>query len=291
MALDISIRDATVGEFHALGVHCKIDTAKYTGSGESTIYLPRANLFLCLLDGWVDERVEFTFDGMRPSRIENTDTSVSVFVPLGLTLRTQRRGASQTRLFQFQVEPRALERVLGAVSPFAFTQHYGRNPMQPGIVERLAAICERPDDYPLVYGESLATILLLDLLFAFGEMSARTSLSPKDGSERFTRVLDFIEEFVEQDFGLCDLASLAGLSVTHFAHAFKQQYGIAPYRYVIERRIARAKILLRTTDLTVAAIAARTGFSSQSRFSQVFSRAVGAAPSAYRLAKNNLRRF
>jgi AraC family transcriptional regulator len=78
------------------------------------------------------------------------------------------------------------------------------------------------------------------------------------------------------------LASLAGLSVTHFAHAFKGTYGVPPYRYILERRIMRAKVLLCTTNETIATIAARVGFPSQSRFSQVFSRTTGATPSNYR---------
>ena len=99
---------------------------------------------------------------------------------------------------------------------------------------------------------------------------------------RFKPVIDYIEEQLDGDIAISQLASLAGLSVAAFAHAFKGEYGIAPYRYLLERRIARAKILLRSTSETIASIATQLGFPSHSRFSQVFFRYVGLSPSQYR---------
>jgi AraC-like DNA-binding protein len=99
---------------------------------------------------------------------------------------------------------------------------------------------------------------------------------------RFAAVLEHIEDHLESGVGLGDLASMMGLSVSRFSHTFKATFGVAPYRYIVHRRIAKAKTLLRTTDSTVAAIAARVGFSSQSRFSQMFAHKTGLTPSAYR---------
>ena len=104
---------------------------------------------------------------------------------------------------------------------------------------------------------------------------------------RFKPVVDFIEASLENEIRLSELAALAGLSVPRFAHAFKAAYGIAPYRYLIERRIARAKQLLSSGDRTIATTAAHLGFSSQSHFGVYFARLVGTTPSAYR---SNVRR-
>jgi len=46
----------------------------------------------------------------------------------------------------------------------------------------------------------------------------------------------------------------SALSVSHFAHAFKAEYRVSPYHYIIARRIERDKALLRTTDDTIASI-------------------------------------
>lgn len=68
------------------------------------------------------------------------------------------------------------------------------------------------------------------------------------GTSRFKPVLEFIEESLDRDVGLFELASLVGLSFTHFPHAFKAAYGVAPYRYILKRRVERAKQLLRATN-------------------------------------------
>ncbi len=100
---------------------------------------------------------------------------------------------------------------------------------------------------------------------------------------RFSWLLMFIEEHLDRDITLSELAALANLSVPHFAHAFKAAYNVAPYQYILRRRIERSKDLLCSSDDTVAAVAAAVGFSSQSRFSYVFGRETGMTPSVYRV--------
>jgi AraC family transcriptional regulator len=106
------------------------------------------------------------------------------------------------------------------------------------------------------------------------------------GSARFKSVIAFVEDALDREIDVNEMASIAGLSTTHFSHAFKTTYGVSPYRYILQRRIRRAGTLLRTTNDTIAAIAASVGFSSQSHFSQAFARLVGSAPSAYRSNSN-----
>ncbi len=107
-------------------------------------------------------------------------------------------------------------------------------------------------------------------------------LSIDVGLSRFTPVMEFIEESLDRDVGLFELASLVGLSTTRFSHAFKAAYGVAPYRYILQRRVERAKRLLRITKDSVTTIASRVGFASQSRFARTFATATGMTPSAYR---------
>ena len=101
-------------------------------------------------------------------------------------------------------------------------------------------------------------------------------------SSRFAAVCNYVEEHLAKEITVADLADLVCLSATRFAHRFRMAYGVAPYRYILLRRIARAKTLLRTTRSTIAVIATEVGFSSQSRFTDTFMRLVGMAPSLYR---------
>lgn len=98
----------------------------------------------------------------------------------------------------------------------------------------------------------------------------------------FERVAELMAARLEAGVSLEELARVAGLSRFHFARAFKRTVGLPPHEYFTRRRIERAQELLGLTDLPLAEIALRVGFSSQSHFTSVFARIAGASPAAYR---------
>ena len=102
---------------------------------------------------------------------------------------------------------------------------------------------------------------------------------------RIAQALAFIEEHLDEGLTLPSIAQALTLSPHHFAHVFKRATGVAPHRYVMQRRIEKAKQLLVATDLPIAAIAFEVGCASQSHFSAMFHRATGMTPHAYRLAR------
>lgn len=67
-----------------------------------------------------------------------------------------------------------------------------------------------------------------------------------------------------------------------FARRFKATTGLAPYAFVVERRLRRAEILLAKPEMALAAIAMSLGFSSQSHFTTTFRKLRGTTPHAYR---------
>jgi AraC family transcriptional regulator len=103
------------------------------------------------------------------------------------------------------------------------------------------------------------------------------------------RVTDHVEANLDGDLSLFRLADLAGLSPYHFARAFRNDLGDPPHRYVMRRRIARARDLIRSGDLPLAEVAEACGFSSQSRLTQVFSQEIGTSPGALRAAHRGAR--
>ena len=79
------------------------------------------------------------------------------------------------------------------------------------------------------------------------------------------------------------MAAAARLSAYHFARQFKAATGLPPHQFVITRRVERAKQLLQAgTDLSLAEVALRAGFSDQSQFCHHFKRLVGVTPGQFR---------
>jgi AraC-like DNA-binding protein len=99
------------------------------------------------------------------------------------------------------------------------------------------------------------------------------------------RVRGYIEEHLVENIELETLAKIAGLSKCHFARAFKQSVGTPPHFYLIQRRLERAKGLLAETDLSLAQIALKSGFSDQSHFSRRFRTFLGVTPRSFRWSK------
>jgi AraC-like DNA-binding protein len=72
------------------------------------------------------------------------------------------------------------------------------------------------------------------------------------------------------------------VSESHFARSFKAAFGETPHRYLLRRRMERAKALLRAGELSVTEVCLEVGFTSLGSFSTQFRRFVGESPTAYR---------
>jgi AraC-like DNA-binding protein len=96
------------------------------------------------------------------------------------------------------------------------------------------------------------------------------------------RLREYIDSHLAESIGLDTLAGTAGLSVHHFARAFRQSFGEPPHSYVLRRRIERAQEMLKQTDQPVSEIALALGFSDHSHFARHFRRLAGVTPSAAR---------
>ena len=96
------------------------------------------------------------------------------------------------------------------------------------------------------------------------------------------RVRTYIESHLSERMSIEQLAAVAGLSVFHFARAFKQSEGTTPHEYLVDRRVAHACALLRETDTPLSEIALASGFADQSHFARQFKKRVGIPPKLFR---------
>ena len=130
-----------------------------------------------------------------------------------------------------------------------------------------------------LYGESLGAALAVYLARRYGvQRPARRE--PRGGLRDYQlrRVLEYINAHLDQDLGLNDLAALAGLSTHYFVELFRQRVGKTPHRYVLERRIERAKELLMERKQSITDVALAVGFGETSSFSAAFRKATGVTP-------------
>lgn len=102
------------------------------------------------------------------------------------------------------------------------------------------------------------------------------------GKGLLARMTDYIDSHLDAAHSLSDLAEVAGMPVDAFARRFKAETGMAPYAYVIARRVLRAQCELENGSTPISTLALDLGFSSQSHFTTTFHRLTGTTPRAYR---------
>ena len=133
-----------------------------------------------------------------------------------------------------------------------------------------------------ILGESVTNILCRHLIKTYA-MQPLARSSQQNGLPAFLlrRVTAYIEEHLAERLDLTSLARIAGLSPSHFSRSFKVATGTAPYTYVTQRRMERAKALLQENQMSVGSVALECGFNNPSRFAEVFRRHVGLGPREY----------
>jgi len=202
-----------------------------------------------------------------------------------------KRWTSSPRVLVIALEQTFIERVVGEAfdgnEPALRTQIGIRDP----VIEGMAAawrreLAERGAGGRL-YTEGLGSALAVHVHRAYGDGLRRAPpVIGGLGALRLRRVVDYMEAHLAEDISLRDLATLAGLSTHHFGEAFKTSTSTSPHRYLIERRIRRAKELLLGADRSIAEIAVSVGFASHSHFTDNFRKLTGTTPSRFRIDRS-----
>ena len=150
-------------------------------------------------------------------------------------------------------------------------------------VERIGWMMQAEDhsNYPggRLFADSLATALavrLLALQSRSGTVSSKTRALPE---WRLRQVIEYIESNLDQDLTLVELARIADFSVSHFKPMFKQATGLPVHRFVMERRVERARVLLIEDRQNITDIALETGFAHPSHMARCMRRLLGKSPS------------
>lgn len=137
------------------------------------------------------------------------------------------------------------------------------------------------------HGAELATIVADMCLHNRSENRAvpqRSAYASAIGSRnpRLIAAVEFMKGHLEDPVEVGEVAAHVGLSRRQLERLFRRYISVTPAQYYLDMRVTRAHALLNETNMTVAEIAAATGFASSSQLSQRFRKRYGKSPSAYR---------
>jgi AraC family transcriptional regulator len=149
--------------------------------------------------------------------------------------------------------------------------------------QALLTSLERPHHASKIFVDHILQALNCHFVCAYGGMRVaseqfRGGLSPR----QMRRATEFLETHLNGNVGLSEVAAACELSVSHFARAFKTTFRKPPHSWLTERRVDRARELMKTSGLPLVDIAIRCGFGDQSALNRSFKRIHGVSPGVWR---------
>jgi AraC-like DNA-binding protein len=132
-----------------------------------------------------------------------------------------------------------------------------------------------------LFADAIALALFAHLAHKYAGAVGAANVDGMFAPWQIRRITDWVNANMNGPVTLADLAALVNLSRSHFARVFMRSLGMSPHRWLLLRRVERAKDLLKAA-LPLAEIAAACGFVDQSHFNRVFTRIEGVTPGAWR---------
>ena len=228
---------------------------------------------------------DFEWWSSNRNAIEHTRAGSLILIPPGTSDRLRWTGPSERLILSIRQNRLAdLARELGLPRAPEFKVNWS---FHDSSIQRLVAEMGREtrSGWPLggLYADLLATGLETHLLK--NHAADRFSIPVLKGGlslPKLKRAMEYINANLAEDVRLDAIASELDLSPSHFAHEFRNSTRQTPYQYLLDRRIARAKDLLKRTDFSVQYISGLAGFRSPVNFVRGFRQRVGLTPEAWR---------
>ncbi|SDE02517.1 AraC family transcriptional regulator [Massilia sp. PDC64] len=151
-------------------------------------------------------------------------------------------------------------------------------------IERIGWMMQAEDHaaYPggRLFADSLASALAVRLVAL--QSPSTTAPARALPAWRLRHVIEYVDAHLDQDLTLAELAAVAGFSPSHFKALFKLATGTPVHRFVLERRVERARLHLLEGRLGITEIALETGFAHPSHMARWMRRLLGLSPSQIR---------
>ncbi len=159
------------------------------------------------------------------------------------------------------------------------------DPVIRHLLSSLLPVMKEPQRANSLFLDHVVLAVTAHLACHYAGMNASAGI-PRGGlapwAER--RAKELMNASLSEELPLSRLAAECGLSVRHFARGFRSSTGMSPHRWLLNRRVERAKQLLSTRALSLADVAIFCGFADQSHFTRAFTALVGLSPGKWRRA-------
>jgi AraC family transcriptional regulator len=152
------------------------------------------------------------------------------------------------------------------------------------ILDLLSHEAHRGDISSSLFVEQAIELLCTQLVRAHSSRGSPTAPAPRKGLAdwQVKRVTAYMQEFLDKEFSLDELARLVNLSRFHFCTAFRLATGQTPHEWLTALRITRSRELLANLEIPITSIALAVGYQTPSSFSSSFRKVTGMTPSAFR---------
>jgi AraC family transcriptional regulator len=162
-------------------------------------------------------------------------------------------------------------------------QHGAIDPVVGHLGQSLIAALDSPLDASKLFVDHVLQAINCHVVWSYGNVAKtipifRGGLAPW----QMRRSTELLDAHLDGNLTVQELADACGLSLGHFARAFKTTFGKPPHRWLTERRLDKAKDLIINTPLSLSEIAAHCGFADQSTLSRSFKRMHGTGPGIWR---------
>lgn len=185
------------------------------------------------------------------------------------------------------LQPALMERVAAELGGRALvsrldTRHLLRDERIEHLARALQSDLDAGAPSGSLFADSIGAALAVRLLGADDMDIERTN---RLSDIQLKRVLEHIEAALHEPLSIHRLARVAGASSSHLRTWFKVATGVTLHRYVLRRRVERARALLQQGDLSTSEVAELTGFAHQSHLAHWMRREIGQTPRDVRRAR------
>src|SRR5471032_39382 len=126
------------------------------------------------------------------------------------------------------------------------------DPVITSLAHCLAHVIDHPQQASPLFLSHLALAVSSHLVHAYGDRRSPTPVRGGLVAWQLQRAQDMLAANLDGQLSIAALAAACGLSASHFATVFKRSTGVSPTSWLAQRRLEKARELLRRTDISLA---------------------------------------